>query len=295
MRSMTGFAAQQATWTIHQEKINVTMSMKSVNSRFLETTFKIPYALAHLEIDVLKLLRHELIRGNVLINIYTSNQTLFKGNISASISTAQHYIDGARLIQKQTGIQGTVSLSDIIALPNIFSTQEQLLDNDAKQNFLTLSQEVIRALIKEQEKEGAALLRDLEQRAHIINQRIHDIETLHESYMTQRKTTIIQELNGYTTDDNTVIEVRKATLYHLLDKIDIHEELVRFKSHMTHLQDLFISATIELGKRLDFILQELGREINTIAAKCSDATIGSRAIDIKVELEKMREQVQNIV
>ena len=81
----------------------------------------------------------------------------------------------------------------------------------------------------------------------------------------------------------------------MLDKMDIHEEIIRFKSHVNDMHEQLLSKTPEQGKRLDFTLQELGREINTIAAKCSDATISKRAINAKVEIEKAREQVQNII
>lgn len=295
MRSMTGFAARKTTWDLHQAKVDVTMSIKSVNSRFLETTFKVPYALTHLEIDILKLLKRELFRGHLLVVIHVSDQSFFKGNVVPSLATAQHYMNAVSLIQEKTGISGSFSLSDLINLPNVFGSEEQLLDEDYKEKFLMLSKEVIQALITEQEQEGSALLQDLNQRIVLINKRMLNIEALHEASMQERKNTVIKELDEYTANDTAIIEIRKATLYHMLDKIDIHEEIVRFKSHVTHMQELLASSTVELGKRLDFILQELGREINTITAKCSDAAIGSFAIDIKVELEKAREQVQNIV
>lgn len=91
------------------------------------------------------------------------------------------------------------------------------------------------------------------------------------------------------------MEIGRSAVYVVLDKIDIHEEITRFKSHIENLQKLIEDKKIEKGKRLDFTLQELSREINTITAKCSDAGISTRAIDIKVELEKAREQTQNIV
>ncbi len=295
MRSMTGFAAQKATWTLHHGKVDVVMSMKSVNSRFLETTFKIPYMLAHVEIDILKILKRELLRGHILITLHVSDQSLFKGNVIASVTTAQDYINAAHLIQEKTGIEGSLTLAHVINLPNVFSIQEQPLDENYKETLLTLTQSVTKALIDEQQKEGAVLAQDLQQRVDRVKERIHKIESLQEVSMELRKNSILNELNEYTTKDNTVIEVRKATLYHILDKIDIHEEIVRFKSHLTHMQELLASSIVELGKRLDFILQELGREINTIAAKCSDTDISALAIDIKIELEKAREQVQNIV
>jgi uncharacterized protein (TIGR00255 family) len=90
-------------------------------------------------------------------------------------------------------------------------------------------------------------------------------------------------------------ELQRTAAYMTLEKMDINEEIVRFKSHLANFEQQLTAAGIEKGKRLDFTLQELAREINTIAAKCSDATIGAAAIDIKVELEKAREQVQNVV
>jgi uncharacterized protein (TIGR00255 family) len=96
-------------------------------------------------------------------------------------------------------------------------------------------------------------------------------------------------------DSNSLADMRKNALFALLDKMDIHEEIIRFKSHTENIKKQIAGQSIEKGKKLDFTLQELGREINTITAKCSDALIGAHAIDIKVEIEKAREQIQNIV
>ena len=96
-------------------------------------------------------------------------------------------------------------------------------------------------------------------------------------------------------EQNDMADARKSAMYAMLDKIDIHEEIVRFQSHLKNLQDLLNSAGVEKGKRLDFTFQELAREINTITAKCSDSKICEQAINIKVEIEKSREQTQNIV
>ena len=92
-----------------------------------------------------------------------------------------------------------------------------------------------------------------------------------------------------------VIELRRTQLYYDLERMDIHEEIVRFKSHLQALKAIMHSSDIEKGRRIDFTLQELMREVNTLAAKCSDANISTHAITIKIELEKIREQAQNIV
>ena len=113
--------------------------------------------------------------------------------------------------------------------------------------------------------------------------------------MVSQKQKINEALAELENDTSKFAEMQKNALYAILDKIDVHEEIVRFKNHLKTLLASLESSDIEKGKRIDFILQELSREINTITAKCSDATISSHAINIKVELEKAREQTQNIV
>lgn len=294
MRSMTGFAATKATLTINSTRVHVTVSLKSVNARFFECICKFPYALHHLETDFIKLLKHELIRGHLFMSINVSDQGALKGNITASLPIAQSYVTVAKQIQEATGIGGNLTISDLVNLPHLFSVEEQLLNDDIKGQLTVVVRDTIKLLINEQEKEGLMLAQDINQRMALATKHITEIERLHETFMTHRKNEILKEIQSYTSEDS-LIETRKAALYYMLDKIDIHEEIVRFKSHLKNMQELLTSSTIEIGKRLDFTLQELGREINTIAAKCSDAAMGSQAIDIKVELEKAREQVQNII
>ena len=294
MRSMTGFANKQATLTIDNNKVHTTVSLKSVNTRFFECTCRFPYALHHLETKFIKHLKKELHRGHVFMSINVSDQSALKGTITASIPIAKSYATVAEQIQKETGVSGTFTISDLVDLPHVFSVEDQLLDDQIKEQLTALVDETIKALIGEQEKEGKTLHNDLMQRIALVTKHIDDIEKLHEAFMAHRKKEILSELQTYTSEDD-VVEARKAALYYLLDKIDIHEEIVRFKSHLASLKQLLDAPSIEKGKRLDFTLQELGREINTVAAKCSDATMGARAIDIKVELEKAREQAQNIV
>ena len=110
-----------------------------------------------------------------------------------------------------------------------------------------------------------------------------------------RKKKVHATLQEIGADENLLADAQKNGLYALLNKIDIHEEITRLNSHLENFITILQQPDAEKGKRLDFTLQELGREINTITAKCSDSTISSHAINVKVEIEKMREQIQNIV
>jgi len=291
---MTGFASKTQPLQMHETKVDVTINIKSVNARFFETNCKMPHALFNFETDIIKRLKKQLHRGHVFFSINISDQSAFKGAISYSLPLAESYNQAVEKIQKATGVSGSFTISDLVDLPYLFSVEEQTIPDSIKQELFQLIDQTAQALIAEQEKEGATLEHDLLERAEVVAQKAHKIETLHEAFMARRKKEILDEIHSYN-DKDDIIESRKAGLYYILDKIDITEEIVRLKSHLVNLKDLIQSNAIEKGKRLDFTLQELGREINTIAAKCSDAHMGSFAIDMKVEIEKMREQAQNVV
>ncbi len=293
LRSMTGFASKTITLSSHDAKTNVVITLKSLNARFFETTCKLHYQCNNLELDLIKLMKENLHRGHVYLTIYITNQDFFKGNVEPSLATIEGYLQAIKKIKDQYAIEGTLSISTVLQLPNVFSIEEKNIDDASKKAIFDGVQELIHTLIQMQQKEGAALTKDLEQRIAIMESVIAAIEKASAALIDLQKAKINKTLQELTAEQS--VDMQKHAAYLLLDKMDINEEIVRFKSHLKNLQATITSADIEKGKRLDFILQEMAREINTIAAKCSDATIGSLAINIKVELEKAREQTQNIV
>ena len=128
-----------------------------------------------------------------------------------------------------------------------------------------------------------------------MKKHITEIEKNAEKLMAQKKREVAAIIQKIDAQQEETTDIRKGSLLLMLDKLDINEEIVRFKSHLESLENQLDNPKAEMGKRLDFTLQEMAREINTISAKCSNAKISSTAIDIKVELEKAREQAQNIV
>jgi uncharacterized protein (TIGR00255 family) len=292
---MTGFASK--TFAIPLEKGSqgsLTISIKSLNSRYFETTFKLPHYLSSLETDITQVLKNQLKRGHIFFNINVSSVFLTKGTVEPSLDLVQGYLNAIEKIQKKFKIKGDISISEIIELPNIFATEEKNIDEQLKALIMSSTSKVADELMQARSKEGATLLQDLQQRCTVIEKEMRAIEKNSEKLMKQRKEEIGKELAALKLNSDSH-DAQHMTLYNELNKIDIHEEIVRFKSHLENMQALFKSKDSEKGKRLDFTLQELAREINTIAAKGSDATIGSSAINIKVELEKIREQAQNIV
>jgi uncharacterized protein (TIGR00255 family) len=211
------------------------------------------------------------------------------------MSIIHEYLNAINTIKKECGIQEAPSLSTILALPNVFNLAEKNLDSASTELILQTTKQLAEEVIKAQEVEGKTLLDDIMQRVGIMQKEIDVIEQNSATLMEAQKAKLHLALQEITADEQKANELHKNTLYSMLDKMDIHEEIVRFKSHLKSLSAHLNSSDVEKGKRLDFTLQELAREINTIAAKCSDATIGSLAINVKVELEKAREQTQNIV
>jgi uncharacterized protein (TIGR00255 family) len=297
--SMTGFASADAMLNLQgQEKINVSMSLKSLNSRFFETSCKLPYPFLSLETEFIKLFKEKLIRGHIYFTVYMEESKLFKGTVEPSLALIQGYMQAiATLKQHIPSMQGSLTVDNLFRIPNAFTQREWTLDEATKKQVFDLVQQLIISLQEAQQKEGAVLAADLAERTRRLSLEIETIhqESNHLMEQQQHKVqTAMQEIAA-TGNGDQLAEIRKNALLAMLDKMDIHEEIVRFKSHLKNFNDHLKKATHEKGKQLDFILQELGREINTVCAKCSDASIGSRAITVKVELEKAREQVQNIV
>lgn len=295
--SMTGFATKNFMLPLDEHsKVNIVISLKSLNSRFFETTFKLPHTLSNLETDLIKVLKKKLVRGHMYLTIYMSNQAVLKGNVEPSTKTIEGYLKAVQQIKKDfSSIEGNLSLDTLLTLPNVFMMEEKEIDPATIQLINDAVNTLVDDVIATKKEEGTTLQKDILQRIAIMTQEITAIDSAAQVLMHAQKEKVNQAIQELDADETKLAEVRKSALFMILDKIDIHEELVRFKSHLANITQQLESADIEKGKRLDFTLQELGREINTIAAKCSDANIGARAINIKVELEKAREQTQNIV
>ncbi len=292
---MTGFALKTISITKNNVTAHLTLSIKSLNSRFLETTCKLPSVLSHIETECIKRFKEKLHRGYIVFSIHISNQSLFKGSVQAEITIANSYLTAVADIQQQCAVPGTITISDMIALPAIFSMEEHTIDDHDKKIILTTIDELLEDLNKSRKTEGIALKKDLEQRCSTISHEMSIIEREAQRCMAEKKAKILERLSHLDNQSPEIRESQRNTLYFELDKIDIHEEIIRFNSHLKTFLTHLNAADVEKGRRLDFTLQELAREVNTIAAKCSDAIISEHAINIKVELEKAREQVQNIV
>lgn len=296
IHSMTGFASKTFIITTPSgERSSISINLKSLNSRFFESSIRLPHALSHLETTLIKQFKETLRRGHIYFNAHLSNPNIFEGSITPVMTLIDGYMDAMKSIKTKYALTDDIKLDNILRLPNIFSKEEQQLDADSTNLILTTVTEVINKVIADRAAEGDTLAIDLDSRINAIKKEMVTITERAHIFVEECKKKVHATLQDIGADDNLLANAQKSGVYSMLDKIDIHEEIIRLNSHLNNVVKILSSQDTEKGKRLDFTLQELGREINTITAKCSDSTISAHAINVKVEIEKMREQIQNIV
>ncbi len=295
--SMTGFA--HATVSVpgaNGTPVNVTLSLKALNTRFFEATCKLPESLSYLETKLIKLLKQGLRRGHVILSIRPGAADIAPGIVHISLPIMESYVNALRAVQKKLDLPGQVDIEQAARCQAAFGVEGREADEKIKEHLLQAVQELINQVHEVRQQEGTQLQKDIEQRCALMQQEISTIEKTSHKLIEKQKEAITQITREMeTADDVQGLEIKRASLYSVLEKMDINEEVVRFKTHLQSLQEFVASDKPEKGKRIDFLVQELGREINTIAAKCSSAVISTHAINVKVELEKIREQAQNIV
>lgn len=296
IHSMTGFASK--TFTIESsssDKAVITVHIKTLNSRFFEVQTKMSHIFSHLETKISSLLKRSLKRGFVTVTLYTDNKNFFKGAVHADMATVQSYKNAIDAIQEKLSLSGSLTLHDIILLPNIFTSNDLPIDASVEQFILSEISDAISHVVASRAQEGAVLSHDLQERFNTMHTEILAVEKRATTLLSEQKEKISALVAQTAVETDPQSETRKTGLYLTLDKMDIHEEIVRFKNHLKNIIEYLNAQELEKGKRLDFTLQELAREINTISAKCADGMLATHAINIKVEIEKAREQAQNIV
>ncbi len=294
--SMTGFGTSTLSIPLKDTVLYATLSIKTLNARFFETTFKLPYCLTEVETLALKIFKEKLFRGTIFFTVHLHNPSVLKGRVTPSRDMIKNYLEAIDIIKKTTSLEGGITLHDLIALPHIFEIPEELLPKDALSLFLQGIHDLVDQVSAARLQEGASVYNDLEARIAVMQTLIDTIEPRAQEVLQEKKETIKTTLNTFAYQEGSENkEQHLLMLYSQLDKLDIHEEIFRFKTHLDHFKMVLAHHELEKGKKIDFILQEMFREINTINAKCSDSSMSQCAISIKVELEKAREQVQNIV
>jgi len=288
--SMTGFGKSESTLN----GVSCVIEVRSVNSRFLEISSRIPKNFAYLENDLKSLVKDKLARGSVNLSITLGEGNV--GNIPVCYNEAAiaKFVEITKAMQAKYGITGDIQLEHVLTIPEVLQFTDANADNEAWEKHLKAElSKALDGVIAMREKEGANLAADLEKRVNHLNAVLDKIEVLDPQRIETWKIKFRERINGLMKDSeiDDVRLLQEACI--MADKLDIHEEITRFRSH----NKLFLDALKKggaQGKNLGFILQEMGREANTLGTKCQSAEIAALAIELKNEIECIREQSLNI-
>lgn len=291
IKSMTGFGRGEFSDGIH----NFNIEIKTVNHRYNDIIFKMPKHLSYLEENIKKYIKRDINRGRIEVYINIEYITESPVDVTIDMSLAKSYKSALENLMEELNIDYKIGLNDILILNDIVKTERREIEEDIVWNCLSKALNIALENVKAMRyEEGIALKEDIENQLNSMNSMVLEIEKrapfIVEEYRNRLKERI-KELIGEEHDlDEEKLNIETVIF---ADKSDINEEIVRFKSHIRQfLQSLDYDKPI--GRKLDFLIQEMNREINTIGSKANDLTITNLVVDIKSELEKIREQVQNI-
>ena len=288
MRSMTGYGRRQASLDGRE----ITVEVKTVNHRFLDVSVRLPRALSFAEDAVRKQLAETLRRGHADVTVAYENRRADAREVRVDEALARQYAAALKKLQAATGAQADCGLSFIAAQPDVLSVAVCQEDEAA---VLSLLREALASALSDvtamREKEGAALEKDLSLHLDLLAGLRDQIAALAPGVPRQYQEKLRQRLAemGVPPLDEQRLAQETALV---ADRCAIDEELARLLSHIQQMRDT-LRETGETGRRLDFLIQELNREANTIGSKASDAEITKLVVAAKSEIEKMREQVQN--
>jgi len=287
---MTGFGKGEARF----QNGNITVEIKTINHKFFDASLKLPNSISLFEDKIKEVLQRSIKRGKVNLNLTYDGVLLKEEKITINRKAAKSYYDEISGLRKYLGLDGDISVKDLVALPGVVS-YGALDENLAAfwPKIKTALDKALAKLVADREKEGRSIYADLMKRVRrvekvlaVIKSRAHiNIEEYRRRFAER-----VKELTGGRDIDMGRLEMEVAIF---AKNSDISEEITRLANHLSNLKKT-ISGNGEVGKKMDFIAQELHREINTIGSKASDFKISKAVIEIKSEIEKVREQAKNL-
>lgn len=290
IKSMTGFGHSE----IVNEDYKVTVELKSVNHKYSDITIKMPRKLNQFEVTIRNLLKDYIKRGKV--DVYITYEDLAASNVTVKYNKdiAASYLNGLKQINEDFGLNAECPATVLSRYPEVFTLEETASDDSLVYGRVEEAlKKAATTFVNTRIEEGSNLKRDILAKLDIIEK---DVEFIVErspqvvnEYRSKLKAKVEQLLDNTTVDESVL--ATEITVY--ADKMCVDEEMVRLRSHITAMRAA-LDEEGSIGRKLDFIAQELNREANTTLSKSSDISISNTAIELKTEIEKIREQIQNI-
>lgn len=289
MRSMTGFGR----FSLAENDRELSIELKSVNHRYLDLSFRIPRAMQFIELALRKNLSAALSRGHVDISLTYQNLSPEAKRVTLDMPLAVSYHEAAQKLKKQTDISGSFKLSDLMSLPDVLAVSQSTEDEEVLTELsLKTLEGALRALLASREHEGEAIRADLAghlQRLAGLHTQLSSLAPLQPEAYHQR---LIQRLEQLAPEgmDSGRLEQEVALF---ADKVAVDEELSRLSAHISQMNQLLDEEEV-VGRKMDFLSQEMNREVNTIGSKSNSLPITRLVLEMKNTLEKVREQIQNV-
>ena len=288
---MTGFGRSEVV----TDERKITIELKSFNHRYLDLSIKMPKKLSFLEGSIRNLMKTYIQRGKVDVYITYEDYTINNGTLKYNKELAAEYIACLKQIQQDFDLDYDIKVSTLSRYPDILTMEEQSVDEEELWSILEPPvREACEKFVQTRTQEGHNLEKDLLEKLDGLDKKVTRIEErspeVVNAYRTKLEAKVSELLEDTQIDDNRIA----AEVILFSDKICNDEETVRLHSHVKNMKKMLTTETEGIGRKLDFMAQEMNREANTILSKSSDMEISDIAIDLKTEIEKIREQIQNI-
>jgi len=291
LKSMTGYGKGEAS----SSGFRIKAELKSVNHRYLDITVKLPRYLIYLEESIKKLIKEKLGRGKVDVFINLDFESISSLEVKVDIPLAMNFKNALSDLRDQLQIEDSIRLSNILSIPDVIRTEKKDLDEASVWETLRSAiGSALSQLVVMRESEGQQLKLDMLEKLGTIEEIVSEVKIrsplVVEEYrkkLNERIAALLEE-PAIIDQDRLAMEVAVYA-----DKSSIDEELTRMNSHIAQFRSI-IEEDGAIGRKLDFLIQEFNREVNTIGSKSSDSIIVNKVVDLKSEIEKIREQVQNI-
>ena len=285
IRSMTGFARS----IFESDEITMTVEVRSLNSKNLELNLRLPYSYRSLEDELRSIIKPQLLRGKVDVSLTVKQQ--------GSKAAAELNKDVISAYMSQLGEIADATPAELLSistrLPDAIQSPEVLPDEAQKKEVFSLVSQASEQLINYQRTEGQAMVKDLTTQIESIQKGLDKVNRKKDERTQQTRSKLLEQLKGLAVEiDQNRLE---QELIYYLEKLDINEEIVRLRQHLSYFSDVMKSDTVTKGKKLGFVSQEIGREINTIGSKANNASLQKEIVQMKDALERIKEQLLNII
>lgn len=290
IKSMTGFGRERAVLDGRE----ILVEIRSVNHRYYEFSSRTPKAYGYLDEKLKELLKNDISRGKVEVSVLIYNQEGVNAHIEVNKELALGYINALRNSADDLDVDDDLTLSNIMRIPDVFTVVKVTEDEETIwKQVKSVAEKALETFLKMRVTEGLKLYDDIVSRLDFLEDAVGRIETQSPNVTKAYEERLYAKIKDVLSDGN-IDEQRIVTEVAIFsDKTAVDEETVRLRSHIAQFRDL-INSVEPVGRKLDFLVQELNREVNTIGSKAQDLSITKLVVDMKSEIEKIREQIQNI-